>query len=99
MICYHVASIGLGLLGLSLGGLLMLDCWERNREWGHILSMGACVLAVFCQILEAGRLIWIEDFSALMDTWRAVTLAAGLLIGVTVCLNLTAAMKWRRWKA
>lgn len=49
-----------------------------------------CSIALVLQVLEIGRLVDINDLSAVMDTIRAVGIAAVTLVVVTVVLNVIA---------
>ena len=67
----NLASIVLGLIGwavpvFQLGR--MVKSGTGTGRYGHILSMGACALAIWCQIRYNEYLIDIEDWGAIVDT-------------------------------
>lgn len=82
------------VLGLTAWGLPMTLGYFADRGgpimgWGvSIGSMSCCILALYAQLLEVQRRTVLEDWSALMDTMRAVVMAGGVLILVTVLLNV-----------
>lgn len=90
---YNLYSILLGLLGWSVPCLILLRRWKWRKECAHVLSLSACALSLYFQILEAESRIYIGDFSALLDTWDVVADIALFLWGTTVILNLWAIKK------
>lgn len=50
-------------------------------------SFAACAAALFAQMLYTRHLVAVRDFSAIEDTYRAVTLAAAVLLAGTAVLN------------
>lgn len=59
-----------------------------NNSIIALLSMGACIIAVWFQISYTNYLVKINDWSALMDTTNALTWVAAILIFVTIILNI-----------
>lgn len=90
----NLASIVLGLIGwavpvFQLGR--MVKSGTGTGRYGHILSMGACALAIWCQIRYNEYLIDIEDWGAIMDTIDAVRKVALFLLVTTLVVNLVTA--------
>ena len=91
----NLGSIVLGLAGWILPILHVSQLSKKRRGLGryaHILSMGACCLAIWLQICYDEHLVNIEDWSALMDTIKAVRVVSLFLLITTVLLNL--ALVW-----
>lgn len=86
-------NLGSLLLGLTAWGLPL----KAFKNLGHhkktdcsrtlFLSLGACILALFFQVLYQGHLVKIQDWSALLDTYQALAWISGLLVLVTLVLN------------
>lgn len=74
---------------LPIAGLASASSWADGRRAGlfSALSLMACSAALLLQILYTGHLVAISDWSALLDTHRAVTIASAALVLVTAALN------------
>lgn len=91
----NLASLVLGLIAWILP-VISLMSYRNGKGNGAILSvisMTACAISLCFQILYGNHLIRNEDWSALMDTTRAVTLASIVLLTVTIILNAIALIK------
>ncbi|MDP3387318.1 MAG: hypothetical protein Q8S24_08790 [Eubacteriales bacterium] len=92
----NVGSIALGLVAWILPiASLMRFKKQNNHNWAilSIVSISACAISLFFQIIYNNHLVKIEDWSALMDTTGAVVFVSGVLLVVTLLLNiLTAAV-------
>lgn len=91
---YNVGSLVLGLLAWGVPVLAVNKGWRNGLP--HVASMGLCGLSLCFQMFEADHRIKLGDFSALMDTWGAVTWVGVVLLAVTVGLNLLLACANRR---
>ena len=60
-----------------------------------IVSISACAVSLCFQIFYTYHLVLIEDWAALMDTTRAVALAASVLVIVTIILNVITMIVYR----
>lgn len=90
---YNIGSL---VLGLAAWIFALLAIKNRQNKPAHFLSVGsfsACALSLLFQIFEVGNRVSKGDLSAVMDTIRAVMIAAALLVLVTVILNLYALTK------
>ena len=90
------ASLILGLVAWILPSIYMSKYNKINAKKGSLyifLSISACGISIFLQIIYNDYLVKIGDWSALMDTTGAVVLASGTLLGVTLLLNAFAVMK------
>ena len=58
---------------------------DKRRDLRMLAA--ACAAALLCQILYTDHLVQTADWSALLDTSRAVAWAASLLLAVTLLLN------------
>ena len=94
----NLGSIVLGLAGWILPILHVSQLSKKRRGLGryaHILSMGACCLAIWLQICYDEHLVNIEDWSALIDV---VPYWSGSLTGFCVlmlALNAIAMLKYQ----
>lgn len=87
----------LNLLSLVTGIIAwVLGCWaiaSKSNRKAHglsVTSLSMCSIALVSQLMEIGRLVEINDLSAIMDTIRAVGIAAVVLVLGTIALNVIA---------
>ncbi len=79
---------------LPVIGLIRLQKADtRKRSVFSVASLAACAVSLCLQIFELHHRVGIQDWSALLDTSRAVAWAAVLLVIVTVILNVVALAK------
>ena len=88
----NLCSLILGLLAwfLPIFRIARLRHNESRRSL-HLtsaLSLSACALALCLQVFYNHHLVRIEDWSALLDTSRAVAIISAVLLAVTLLLNL-----------
>lgn len=84
------ASLILGLAAWILPSVFMSKYNKVDAAKASLyifLSLSACVLSIFFQIVYNYYLVKIGDWSALMDTTGAVVLASGVLLIITLLLN------------
>ncbi len=91
-------SCSVGSLALGLGAWIaaVLAIANKTSPKAGLLSTGSfalCVFSLLFQLLEVKYRAGISDFSAIEDTIGATVFAACVLIGVTVVLNVIAAVK------
>ena len=93
----NILSLIMGLLawGLPIRILLMRNV-KRSLYGG--LSLVACMIALYAQILYTNHLIQINDTIALLDTNDAVVFASRILIIGTIALNVLPFIKDRLTK-
>lgn len=90
----NLGSVLLGLIGWAIPIIHIGRLAKEKRGLGryaHILSMGACCLAIWFQICYDEHLVHIEDWSALMDTIGGVRTVSIFLLATTLLLNLVVA--------
>lgn len=95
----NLGSIVLGLVAWMLPiASLMRFKKNNNSNWAihSILSISACAISLFFQIGYSNHLVNIEDWSALMDTTGAVVIVSGVLLVVTLLLNLVSAVIYNK---
>lgn len=63
---------------------------QRLRPVVYTGELAACALSLCLEIFNFARLADIGDTSAFLDTANAVRLAAGVLVAVTLVLNVAA---------
>lgn len=85
----NVSSLLLGLTAWVLGARAV----ARRRV--SLLSFGCCLLALVLQFAELTHRAEIGDISAILDTVRAITLAAATLSAGTISLNALAHLSSR----
>jgi cytochrome c oxidase subunit 4 len=70
----------------------------ENKNWAALsmLSLTACIISLYMQIIYNNYLVRIEDWSALMDTTFGVVLVSGILLVVTVILNIKTLVVYRK---
>lgn len=86
---YNVGSLFLGLVALILpsAGILLSKRTQQSHGVMSTVSMAACAIAIYLQMVYHQHLINISDMSALLDTHQGVTMVAGTLLAVTLVLN------------
>lgn len=90
----NLGSIILGLIGWAIPVIQIGRLVKGKNGLGrytHILSMGACCLAIWLQVCYDEHLVNIGDWSALMDTIAAVRMISLFLLVSTVLVNLLVA--------
>lgn len=86
----NLGSLLLGLIAWILPGFnLMWYKRQDHKNWipFSMISISACAISLYFQILYNYHLVRIEDWSALMDTMGAVVFAMLVLLIVTIILN------------
>ena len=90
-------NLGSLILGLAAWGLPFLAIGKKDRFGLCCLgSFGCCILSLLLQLFEVKNRVNLEDWSALMDTVHAVTLAAVIMVVVMVVCNLFALLRSAR---
>lgn len=91
----NVGSIVLGLVAWTLPLASLMRFKKNNHSNWVVLSMlsfSACAISLFFQIIYNNHLVKIEDWSALMDTMDAVAFVSGVLLVITLLLNIFTAV-------
>ena len=87
----NLGSLVLGLIAWILP-IVNLVRYKKggNRNWTalSILSMSACTISLWFQISYNHYLVGIKDWSALMDTTGTLVWVSGVLVIVTIMLNI-----------
>ncbi|WP_249336681.1 hypothetical protein [Sporosarcina sp. Marseille-Q4063] len=83
----NLGSLVLGLIAWILPVVSLMKYNHRNWATLSVMSLSACAISLCFQIFYNYHLVKIEDWSALMDTTRAVAFAAAVLLIVTILLN------------
>lgn len=87
----NVGSLVLGLVAWILPVVSLMRYEKRgHRNWISlsILSMIACTISLWFQIVYNHHLVEIEDWSALMDTTGSLIKVSAVLIIVTILFNI-----------
>ena len=63
---------------------------KENKNWAILLiiSISACAISLYLQIVYNNYLVKIDDITALMDTMGASAFLSTVLLVVTIILNL-----------
>lgn len=94
----NIGSLILGLVAWTLPIINIMLCRRDIRKnWAELsmLSISACVISLGLQIFYTCHLVNIEDWSALMDTNWAVASISGILLVVTLVLNIITYVLYR----
>jgi len=85
----NVGSLVLGLIAWTLPVIGILIARKKQLNFWSLtaLSLMACAIAIFFQMLYNQHLIDIDDMSALLDTSKVVTYVSGILLIGTGILN------------
>ncbi|WP_411167882.1 hypothetical protein ACH36K_12120 [Clostridium sp. MB05] len=92
------ASLVLGLISWILPVVnLMRYKKNDNRNWIVLstISLSACAISLFFQILYTNHLVNIWDWTALMDITNSLVFVASVLIVVTIILNAITLIVYR----
>lgn len=87
----NLGSLIFGLIAwiLPIVSLMKYNKVAHGRWIVHsVASVCACAISLCMQILYTNHLVRIGDWSALLDTSRAVAFSAILLLVVTIILNV-----------
>ncbi|RXJ04492.1 hypothetical protein DS745_03670 [Anaerobacillus alkaliphilus] len=94
----NVGSLVLGLIALTLPIVnLSREKKEDNKAWVilSVISLSACAISICFQIFYTSHLVIIEDWSALLDTHKAVAIVSALLLIGTITLNVLTLVVYR----
>ncbi|SFK33261.1 cytochrome c oxidase subunit 4 [Halobacillus dabanensis] len=94
----NIGSLVLGVMAWSLPIVYLLRYKiPEYRKWVvfSIMSISACAISLCLQIFYTYHLVMIEDWSALMDTTRAVASVSSVLVIVTILLNAITLIVYR----
>ena len=86
----NIGSLLLGLVAWILPVLSLIGNKKHEySNWGilAVLSISACAISISFQMFYHYHLVKIEDWTALMDTTRAVVIATAVLLIFTLLLN------------
>ena len=86
----HLLSLTTGIAAWVFGCWAIASKKNRNTHIFSVASLSLCSIALVSQLIEIGRLVEKNDLSAVMDTIRAVNIAAVVLTVITVVLNVMA---------
>ncbi|MEG6521528.1 hypothetical protein [Desulfotomaculum sp. 1211_IL3151] len=87
----NVGSLLLGLIAWTLPVVNLMQYKKREfRNWStlSIMSIIACSISLYFQIIYTNYLVKIEDWSALMDTSGVLVFVGSVLLIVTLLLNV-----------
>ncbi|WP_212391464.1 hypothetical protein [Sporosarcina beigongshangi] len=94
----NVGSLVLGLIAWILPIVSLMRYKQgRHKKWAafSIMSVGACAVSLYFQIVYNHHLVTINDWSALMDTTGALVKVGAVLLIVTLVLNTATLIVYR----
>ena len=89
----HLLSLVTGIAAWVFGSWAVVSKTSRKTHVFSVASLSLCSIALVSQLIEIGRLVEKNDLSAVMDTIRAVNIAAVVLVVVTLVLNVVALVR------
>ncbi|MBE5986962.1 cytochrome c oxidase subunit 4 [Lacrimispora xylanisolvens] len=96
----NIASLILGLIAWALPVINLVQYNKASKlKWVIFssTSISVCGISLYMQILYTDYLVKIKDWSALTDTSGGVVSNTGLLLVVTIMLNLvTLLLRYRK---
>ncbi|WP_163970351.1 hypothetical protein [Oceanobacillus halotolerans] len=94
----NLGSLVLGLIAWVFP-IVNLMQYKNHDHWNwvplSIISISACAVSLYFQIIYGHYLVNLEDWSDLMDTRGAVMLVSSVLLIVTIILNAITLMVYR----
>lgn len=92
---FNIGSLILGLISWLIPLIVLCQENKRHRKPAFsIISFTSCTLALVLQIFEIQHRVYLQDFTAIMDTINTLSLIVIILIVVTVILNILALKKF-----
>jgi cytochrome c oxidase subunit 4 len=94
----NFGSLMCGLIAWILPVINLIRYKEHdNRNWValSIMSISACAISLYFQVLYNNHLVNISDWSALMDITDAMVFVATVLLIVTIILNVITLLVYR----
>ncbi len=65
---------------------------KKGKSYGYsVISFSLCILSLVFQFVEIGNRVTLRDFAGIEDTIGIIAVAAGVLAGGTIGLNVIAA--------
>lgn len=86
-----IGSLILGLIAwiLPIINIILYNNYNNKKRFiFSVISLGACAISLWFQIIYNNYLVKIEDWSALMDTTHALVVVSSVLVIVTIVLNV-----------
>lgn len=87
----NIGSLILGLIAWIFPILILANSNKienKNRFAFSIVSLSACTISLFLQIIYQDYLVIKEDWSAIMDTSHGLVVVSAILIAITLALNI-----------
>lgn len=91
IIFLNIGSLIFGLLAWTFPIVLLISGkYSTLRKWAcfFVVSLTACSVSLYFQLLNIVHLVNIEDWTAIMDTARGVIVVSGVLLIITILLNV-----------
>ncbi len=92
------ASLLLGLIAWILPIVNIINHKKlNNKNWATLsmISMSACAVSIYFQILYNNHLVNINDWTAIMDTIGSSVFLSSALLVVTIILNIITLLMYR----
>ncbi len=98
IVLFNLASLLLGLIAWILPIINIINSKKHiNKQWIRLcmISMGACAISLYFQILYNAHLVNIEDWTAMMDTIGTLVITSSILLVITLLLNVITLFLYR----
>ncbi|MDU5111045.1 MAG: hypothetical protein E6248_11395 [Clostridium sp.] len=98
IILLNPVSLILGIIAWILPIINIIKYKKNNNEnWAtlSIVSMSACAISIYFQIIYSNYLVNIEDLSSLMDTIGTSVFMSSVLLIITIILNVATLLIYR----
>ena len=95
---FNLGSFVLGLIAWILPVVNLIKFKKGvSGNWNSLsmISVAACAISLYFQIIYSNYLAKIQDWSAIMDTSGGMVLATSVLLGVTLLLNIVTLILYR----
>lgn len=90
---WNVFSLVLGIIAWCFA-FVAIKGKKKHAAYGcSVVSFSLCVISLFFQFLEIGCRANNGDYAGIEDTIGAVIVAAGVLAGATIILNVVAIIR------
>ena len=97
---YNIISVVLALVGILIPVVILFRSSNNMKitkiYFLSICSMFLCMGALFCQFCSYNVLINSHDFTALLDISSVIMIASGVVVIVTLLLNMLVFIKAKR---
>ena len=84
---FNILSIIFGIIAVAVPVFSLFIKRSDSRK-SSVISLVACMLVLFCQLAEYNQRVSNQDWSALLDTSRAIVFVSAILMIAVLALNV-----------